>query len=139
MKVQRFFLEIIVVGTAVACVIALLIASLGTVGGAAAQVLGKQASSQAAETISYDGMVTCSRCGARHRAELGRTAADCARICVRTGARLALVDGDKTYLLDGDMSLFRTVVGQRAHVAGSVSGNTIRVSSVAPEDLRLKH
>ncbi len=32
----------------------------------------------------------------------GKTAGDCARMCVHGGAAFALVDGDKTYLLDGD-------------------------------------
>ena len=76
-------------------------------------------------------MVTDSRCGAKHSADMGKTASDCARQCVRGGAAFALVDGDKTYRLDGDAVLLKRVAGQRARIRGEVRGNTIKVSSVA--------
>ncbi len=76
-------------------------------------------------------MVTCSRCGAKHSADLGKTAAECARQCVHGGATFALVDGDKTYALEGGQELLTKVAGQRARIVGPVHGNTITVSSVA--------
>lgn len=76
-------------------------------------------------------MVTDSRCGAKHSAALGKTAGDCARQCVIGGAAFALVDGDKTYQLDGDWSLLKSVAGQRARIRGVIRGSTIKVSSVA--------
>jgi len=76
-------------------------------------------------------MVTCSRCGAKHSANLGKTAGDCTRQCVHGGATFALVDGDKTYALDGDVSVLKSVAGQRARVVGVVRGHTIKVSSVS--------
>ncbi len=118
------------VGTAVACVLALLIATLGAVAGAAATALGQQQPKPAAEQ-TYEGMVTCSRCGARHSAELNKTAADCARICVHAGAQFALVNGDQMHLLEGDLGLLKKLAGERVRISGSVRGNTIRVSSVA--------
>lgn len=133
MKVRPFCLEIVIVGTAVACAIALLLASLGGIAGAAAEAFGvAQAATTTAEQ-TYEGMVTCSRCGARHSAQIGKTAADCTLVCVHGGAQFALVDGDRTYLLDGDVMVLKDVAGKRVRVAGSLSGNKIRVSSVKTE------
>jgi hypothetical protein len=123
MKACRFWIEIVVVGTGVACLLALLIATLGVVAGTAAAL------ERPGEQRSYEGMVTCSRCGARHSAKLGKTAAECTLVCVHGGAQFALVDGDKAYLLDGDAILLKKIVGLRARIVGSVTGNTIRVSS----------
>ena len=80
---------------------------------------------------AYEGMVTCSQCGARHSAASGKTAADCSRSCVHSGSQFALVEGDKTYLLDGDVAVVNKFAGQRARVTGALSGKTIVVSSVA--------
>jgi hypothetical protein len=80
---------------------------------------------------SYEGMVTCSHCGAKHPAALHSTAADCTRQCVHGGASFALVDGDRTYMLEGDLNLLKKFAGQRARIMGVVRGNTIQVSSVA--------
>jgi len=125
MKVHHVWIEIFAASTGVACLLALLIATLGAVAGAAAE----SEPSQVEQT--YDGLVTCSLCGARHSARIGKTAADCTLLCVRGGAQFTLVHGDKAYRLDADARLLKKVVGQRARVVGSITGNTIRVSSVA--------
>ena len=104
--------------------LALVIATLGAATGAAGAP-----SQQPGVEQTYEGMVTCSFCRARHSAKLDKTAADCTLACVRSGAQFALVDGDKAYLLDGDATLLKKVVGQRARIAGFLTGNTIRVSS----------
>jgi hypothetical protein len=139
MKPHRLWIEIVALGTAIACALALLIATLG----AAAAVVGdRPASAQASESTpsgdsssepqqAYEGMVTCTRCGAKHSSKLGRTAADCTRVCVHGGAGFALVDGEKTYTLEGDSNLLKRIAGQRARVAGVLRGNTIKVSSIA--------
>lgn len=121
MKIHRCWIEIVLVGTVVACILALLIAALGAAAAATEKSTGRQ---------TYEGVITCSRCGARHSAEIGKTAADCTRVCVHGGATFALVDGDSTYLLEGDLSALKRVAGQRTSVIGTVSGKTIRVSSV---------
>lgn len=131
-EIHRIWLEIVIVGTAVACALALLIATLGAVAGAAAGAFGQPSTKPALAEQTYEGVVTCSRCGARHSAKLGRTAADCALICVHDGARFALVDGDKTYQLEGDLNALKRIAGQRAGIVGVVAGKTIRVSSVSP-------
>ena len=110
-------------GAVGAFVLALLLATVG----AAAAAFAEQANEPAAKT--YQGMVTCSRCGAKHMAKGGQNPADCTFSCVRTGASFALVDGDKTYQLDGDLTLIKKVVGQRAQITGVVHGNTITVSA----------
>jgi hypothetical protein len=130
MKPQRFWIEIIIVGSAVACALALLIATLGAFAGAAVGAF-EHSQTKAAAPETFEGMVTCSRCGARHHADLGQTAAACVRICVHGGATFTLVDGDKTYVLVGDPELLKKVAGQRTRIEGLATGNTIRVTSMA--------
>lgn len=125
MRVRTFCLEIVMAGTAVACALALLLATLGGIAVGASDALGE---AQAEQT--YEGMVSCSRCGARHSAQIGRSAADCALACVHGGSQFALVDGDKIYVLAGDLMLLKSVAGKRARLAGYLKGNEIQVSSV---------
>jgi len=132
MKRHRFWIEIIVVGTAFACALAFGIATVGVVGGVAVDAFG-QRKSPAVNTHSYEGMVTCSQCEARHSAKMGKSAADCTRMCIHGGAQFALVDGEKTYLLDGDLETLKKAAGRRTRVAGTVNGRTITVASVSPE------
>lgn len=134
MKPNRFWIEIVALGTAVVCAAGLGIATLRTPAGA---VPGQRATQvEAASSIpqqAYEGVVTCSRCGAKHSAEVGETARECARQCVHGGATFALVNGDKTYLLDGDLDLLRRAAGRRSRILGVVHGNTIKVSAVAAQ------
>ena len=130
MKVHRFWVEIVMVGTAVACGLALLLATLGAATGAAIGAFGQSQPTPAITEQTYEGMVTCSRCGARHSAKLGETASDCTRKCVHAGAKFALVVGEKTFLLEGDLDGLKKVAGERARITGSATGNTIRVLSV---------
>lgn len=138
---NRLWIEIIGLGSAIACAVALLIATLG----AAVAFTGQPASGQKIEapaappspsvpqaypTQAYEGMVTCSMCGAKHSAKLGENAADCTTSCVRAGATFSLIDGDKVYQLDGDLGLLKKVAGQRARIIGIARGNTIQVSSL---------
>jgi hypothetical protein len=127
MKTNRVWVEILLLGTAAACALALLLATLGAAAGAAT---GEVGSAPVLEQ-TYQGMVTCSRCEAKHSVSLGTTAGKCILACVRGGAAFALVDGDRTYLLDGDLILLKQVAGRRARIVGAVKGNTIKVSSVA--------
>lgn len=150
MRVNRICIETVIFGTAIALACAVLIATLAVVMAALTQpadakVLPTPATaastfqtstqaSQAAPAQTFEGMVTCSKCGAKHSAAIGRSAADCTRGCVRTGASFALIDGDKTYMLDGDPTVIKKVAGERARVAGALSGNTIQVASVTAEE-----
>ena len=134
MQKNRFWIETIAVGTAIACALALLIATLAA---ATVAVTGTTDSGQTPTPASpqlrmFEGMVTCSRCEAKHSAALGKTASDCTLECVHAGATFDLVDGDRTYLLEGDVGAFKKVAGQRAHIVGATRGSTIKVSSITP-------
>ena len=100
---------------------------------AKATAQAKEVNDRDAQEQTYAGMVTCSRCGAKHPAKMDRSATDCTRSCVRSGAGFSLVDGDKTYQLEGDLVMLKEFAGRRARVVGTANGNTIRVSSVASE------
>ena len=135
MKAESFisrvyvWLEIVLLGTAVALASALLLATMGA---AAAFAYSQAARSHGAtQPQSFEGMITCSRCEARHQPALDRSASNCVRICVRGGASFALIDHESIYLLDGDLNPLKRLAGQRARVVGIRTGNTIKVSSIA--------
>jgi hypothetical protein len=148
-RTNRVWIEIVVLATAIACGIALLFATLGAAAGAAgseasvgeapagaAQVAEEKARQDLQPSPveqTYMGMVTCSRCGAKHSADLAQSATKCVRICVHGGAGFALVDDEVTYLLDGDLVSLQRLAGQRARVVGALNGNTIRISSVSAQ------
>lgn len=133
MRNHRIWIEILLHGTAIACVLSLLIATLGAAAGGAATEESAQQVPPSTNEQTYEGMVTCSRCGAKHSAALGQKAADCARTCVRDGANFALIQGNATYLLDGDLGVLGRLAGQRARIVGELNGKTIRISSVDSE------
>ena len=133
MKMNRVWIEIVLLGTAIACALALLIATVGAAAGAAAGEVGTPQERPATSEQAYVGMVTCSHCGAKHSAVLGHTATDCVRICVHGGASFALVDANTTYLLKGDLDSLKGLAGQRVRVMGALNGKTITISSVAAQ------
>jgi hypothetical protein len=132
---NRVWIEIVLLGTAIACALALLLATLGAAAGVAAGEVGvrQDTPQETTKAQTYDGMVTCSRCGAKHSADLRQTAASCTRACVSGGAGFVLVDADETYVLDGDLNILKRFAGQRASIIGTLNGKTIRVSSVAAQ------
>lgn len=127
MKMNRVWIEIVMLGTAIACALALLLATLGVAANAATDDAARQ---EMSTQKTYEGMVTCSRCGAKHAAALGQTADACVRVCVHGGANFSLVEANSAYLLEGDMSTLKRLAGQRVRVIGELNGKTIRVSSV---------
>jgi hypothetical protein len=115
--------------------LAILIAS-ATVAFAIAQSLRlptSRASQQPSVERSFSGVVTDSRCGARHARNSGKSPAECARACVRDGLQYTLIDGDKVYALQGQAADLDRLAGQRTTVAGTLDGNTIQISSIAVE------
>ena len=82
---------------------------------------------------TFSGVITDSRCGARHRRNSGKTSAECARACVRNGSNYVLVDGEKLYALAGDSAQLEKVAGERANVSGTLKDNTITVKGVTPD------
>jgi hypothetical protein len=133
MKTKRVWVEIVLLGTGIACALALLLATLGAAAGAAEGEVVVPRPADSAQEQAYDGMVTCSRCGARHSAKLGQTATVCTRVCIHDGASFALVDTNTTYLLEGDLNVLKKLAGQRVHVVGALNGKTIRISSVVAQ------
>ncbi|MGH9502478.1 MAG: hypothetical protein ACRD20_06475 [Terriglobales bacterium] len=82
---------------------------------------------------TFAGMITDSRCGARHRMNSDKTSAECTRSCVRKGAHYVLVDGEKIYALQGDHRQLEKLAGQRVNVTGMLEGDTIKVKTVTQE------
>ena len=79
---------------------------------------------------TYEGIITDAHCGAKHSATVGMSAAECTRVCIHSGEHFALVDGDKTYTLEGNDAALKRMAGQRVKVLGTLSGQTISVASV---------
>ena len=130
MKTRHFWIELVSLSVAVACGLALLIV-LGVAAVAAEPEPGQAAgSSSAPAEQTYEGVITDAHCGAKHQASISKTAADCTRSCVHAGSQFALVDGDKTYILSGDMERLKRAAGLRVKVVGTRSGDTIAVSSI---------
>jgi hypothetical protein len=119
------------------CSLLTLAASLGLAilfaGGAAAFASDPQQvqKSDAVAEQKFSGMITDSQCGARHDQSTGKRPADCARMCVRKGAKYVLVNGDQKNILVGNEVELDHLAGQRATVTGTLNGDTIKVSSVA--------
>ena len=127
-----FWIETIALAAAIACALALVIATLGAAAGAVAREpeSGQPRQPSAVRLQSYEGMLTDTKCGAKHSAAIGRTAADCTLMCVRGGEQFVLVDGDTMYLIDGDPVMLRPAAGQRVRINGILNGKTISVTSV---------
>jgi hypothetical protein len=126
----RFWVETIALVTVIACALALVIATLGAVAGATAGEPESGQSTPSSIARTYEGVITDTRCGAKHSATIGATAAACTLACVRGGERFVLVDGDTTYLLEGDVVALKRVAGQRAKIVGTLNGKKISVTSI---------
>lgn len=83
---------------------------------------------------SFSGLLTDSRCGARHSRALGKSAAECARFCVRHGAHYIIVNGPNTYKLEGRTAQLRDFAGQRVVVMGLLQDGAIQVRSLSTAD-----
>jgi hypothetical protein len=79
---------------------------------------------------SFAGLITDDHCGARHEMDSGMNPSECTRMCVRNGSKYILIRGDKRYVLAGSESKLDELAGQRANIAGTLTGNTIKVGSV---------
>ena len=131
MKANRFWIEIITLCAGVAFGLALAIIGAVVVASGQTPEPVRSEAPPAAPQQAYVGMVTCSRCLAKHSPNIGATATDCVRVCIRDGAKFTLIDGDQTYLLEGDPLALKQVAGERARIVGARNGETITVASVA--------
>jgi hypothetical protein len=82
---------------------------------------------------NFSGLITDELCGPRHNMGSGKSAAECANMCARNGAKYALVDGDGTFTLDGNGDDLAKLAGQRAQVTGVQTGHSIRMISIAAQ------
>src|SRR5271154_111794 len=86
-----FWVGTIALVSAIACVLALGIAALGAIAGTAvAAPTPNQPDTEAGPQKSYDGMITDTRCIAKHSAAIGKTAAECTLVCIHGGEQFAL-------------------------------------------------
>jgi len=117
--------------SAIACGLALGIAALGAIAGTAvATPTPNQRDAEAGPQKSYDGIITDTRCGAKHSAAIGKTAADCTLVCIHGGEQFALVDGETIYSLEGETVQLKRVAGQRVRIIGALKGKKISVTSI---------
>lgn len=151
----RFWIELLAVIFGIACVLAVFFSTVAAssrvldepstqqsgqapspdVHGSKAQAFNSQsASAQTANpqvgVQTYEGVVTDTRCGAKHTPAIAESAADCTRACVHAGEHFALVNGDKVYVLEGERELLKRAAGERVTLAGTLNGNTISVTAV---------
>ena len=80
-------------------------------------------------TQNFSGVITDDHCGAKHQLA-DRSPAACTRICVTKGASYVLVNGDKVYVLHGDIVKLNRLAGERVSVVGALHGNTIDFTSI---------
>lgn len=139
MNNSRFWNGTLVVAGVIIFALAIAIANREIVSGEAAgpsdSGRGSQPSTVEAQIVQgkiYEGMITDTHCGAKHSASIGMAASDCVRVCVHSGERFALVDGDELYVLEGESAALKRVAGQRVRIVGKLNGNRIAVASIAP-------
>lgn len=75
----------------------------------------------------FAGLVTDDHCGARHDMDSDMNPTECTKMCVRNGSKYVLVVGNKRYALAGSERQLDGLAGQRAKIAGTLEGNTIKV------------
>ncbi|MGD1023133.1 MAG: hypothetical protein ABR880_10155 [Candidatus Sulfotelmatobacter sp.] len=128
----RFWIEMLALVSVMACALALFLATLGAAAGVASAgpESGPPPHASTGAPQSYEGIITDTHCGAKHSAAVGMAAADCTRVCVRSGESFALVDGDKAYTLAGEPAALKRVAGQRVKIVGTLNGDTISVAAV---------
>ena len=143
-----FWVEILAVTGGTALVLAVFFATIGAATSYSEPSSEAQAASPQAESArseaqaqaaarpvsvseqTYEGMVTDTRCGAKHSASIAENAADCTRVCIHAGEHFALVDGDRVYVLEGESQILKRAAGQRVTIAGTLNGDKLSVVSV---------
>ena len=130
------FCTLTVAGSALAFAVVIAGASVALANHQSAQVEETQTLNPATPAPTsgktFSGMITDSRCGARHMRNTSQTSTGCALACVRKGATFVLVDGGHRYTLIGGDATLAQLAGQRANVTGTRQGDTIMVNGAAP-------
>jgi hypothetical protein len=84
-------------------------------------------SAQSAQTIN--GFISEDQCGASH-ASPSASSTKCVKGCIARGAAPVLVSEGKVYKLKGEDTAVKGLAGQNVTIKGTVSGDTITVTSV---------
>jgi len=82
---------------------------------------------------TFSGVITDDHCAARHDMSSGQSPAECTQACLRRGAKYILVNGDRSYRLEGNPDELGKFTGTRVSLTGSLKGNRIQVGSIAWE------
>ena len=89
-----------------------------------------QAATDDSSAQTFAGVISDSYCHARHDRNSKLSSGECTRVCVQRGAKYEMVNGDKIYLLDGDIADLNGFAGQRVEVKGVLEGNTIHFTEI---------
>jgi hypothetical protein len=91
-----------------------------------------------AATMTMDGMISDSMCGASHakmlemRKDAKMTDRDCTLACVKGGGKFVFVSGGKVYkVANQNLAALTQHAGEAVSVTGNVDGDSITVSKVA--------
>lgn len=98
--------------------------------GFSAQGSGQQNPSSGTQK-TLTGVVSDSMCATTHMLK-DKSPAECTRMCVKDGQNYALVVDKNLYTLTGHEAELDKLAGQTVTVQGALSGNTLKVTSVAP-------
>jgi hypothetical protein len=135
MPTRRVWFQTIGLSVTVAVLSALAIALLTSV---AVVALGQKAVdpnlADAAKVQVFSGVLTDAHCGARHPAGSKMSARDCALMCLKQGSAWALVDGNKVYVLKGELPDFDKRAGERVKLSGTLEANILQVQSMEAAD-----
>ena len=129
MQSRSFWFQTIGLGVTVAVLFAIAIA---LVTATAVLAFGQKDSPDTPEVRTISGMLTDSKCGARHPRNSGMSVAQCTLFCIKQGASWALVDGDVVYIIKGDSPNYDKLAGERVTLTGLIDGNNVQVKSIEP-------
>ncbi len=106
-------------------------ATLAFAGSPSFDLSSPQSSSVSADQV-FSGMITDSRCGARHSQDSVEGPAECIRSCGH-GAKYMLVDGEANYILAGSPAVLDSLAGQRARIQGTLDGAVLSVTAAVAQ------
>ena len=85
----------------------------------------------------WTGVISDSHCGLKHSTASDEAAA-CVKGCVTGGAKYVLVSGGKLYQLEPQDKIDAKLAGRDAKITGTLSGDTITVTSAAAAPAKKK-
>ncbi|HEX9424944.1 MAG TPA: DUF5818 domain-containing protein [Pyrinomonadaceae bacterium] len=94
--------------------------------------IGRNSNGRAGADTSIVGYISDSSCGLKHMSGMGDNK-NCTLVCVKGGSKFVLADRDhkRVYQLDKvGQEKARDFAGQKVKVTGTLSGRTIRVSTI---------